>query len=157
MGPRQTPFGRLVDRLAPLITGVTRAHVALYRRTGGKVGHSIPGMPGMLLLDHVGAKSGAPRTTPLLYFTDGDDLVVVASKGGHPKNPAWFHNLRAHPDTSVQVRDEVRPVHARVATDAERARLWPRALETYPPFAGYQERADEVGRTIPFVVLVRRP
>ena len=57
------------------------------------------------------------RTTPLLYFVDPenpDDLVVVASYGGHPRHPAWFHNLRAHPDTTVQVRDEVRPVHARV-------------------------------------------
>lgn len=152
-------FGSALDRLAPVVGAVTRAHIALYRRTGGRVGHSAPGMPTMLLLDHVGARSGVPRTTPLLYFThpdDPDDLVVVASYGGHPRHPAWFHNLRAHPDTTVQVRDEVRPVHARVAEDAERARLWPAAIATYRPYAGYQRRADEVGRTIPFVVLTRR-
>jgi F420H(2)-dependent quinone reductase len=116
-------------------------------------------MPTMLLLDHVGARSGRLRTTPLLYFVDPenpDDLVIVASYGGYPRHPAWFHNLRAHPDTTVQVRDEVRPVHARVATDAERARLWPAATATYSSYAGYQQRADEVGRTIPFVILTRR-
>ncbi|MHC1561942.1 nitroreductase/quinone reductase family protein [Actinomycetospora sp. C-140] len=149
-------FGRILDRLAPVVNAVTRAHIALYRRTGGRLGHSLPGMPTMLLLDHVGARSGTPRTTPLLYFThpdDPDDVVIVASYGGHPRHPAWFHNLRAHPDTTAQVRDEVRPVHARVADDAERERLWPAALATYGPFAGYRRRADEVGRTIPFVVL----
>lgn len=152
-------LGRVLDRATPLVSAATRAHVALYRRTGGRLGHRVPGMPTMLLLDHVGARSGRPRTTPLLYLADPaepDDLVVVASYGGHPRHPAWFHNLRAHPDTTVQVRDEVRPVHARVATAEERARLWPAALETYRPYAGYQRRADEVGRTIPFVVLTRR-
>ncbi|MFC5136615.1 nitroreductase family deazaflavin-dependent oxidoreductase [Actinomycetospora rhizophila] len=152
-------FGSALDRLAPVVGAVTRAHIALYRRTGGRVGHTAPGLPTMLLLEHVGARSGTPRTTPLLYFThpdDPDDLVIVASYGGHPRHPAWFHNLRAHPDTTVQVRDEVRPVHARVADDAERERLWPAAIATYTPYAGYQRRADEVGRTIPFVVLTRR-
>ena len=80
------------------------AHTALYKATGGRLGHTIPGVPGkMLLLDHVGAKSGTERTSPLLYVRDGEDLVVVASKGGFPKNPAWYHNLMANPDTTVQV------------------------------------------------------
>lgn len=152
-------FGRVLDRLAPVVGAVTRAHIALYRRTGGRLGHTVPGMPTMLLLDHVGAKSGQPRTTPLLYFThpdQPDDLVVVASYGGHPRHPAWFHNLRAHPDATVQVRDEVRAVRARIAGEEERERLWPAALATYRSFEGYQRRAEEVGRTIPFVVLTRR-
>lgn len=152
-------FGRVLDRLAPVVGAVTRAHIALYRRTGGRLGHTVPGMPTMLLLDHVGAKSGQPRTTPLLYFThpeDPDDVVIVASYGGHPRHPAWFHNLRAHPATTVQVRDQVIPVRARVATDAERERLWPALLRTYPSYEGYRQRADEVGRTIPFVVLEPR-
>ena len=144
-------FGRTLDRLKPVVGAVTKAHIALYRRTGGRLGHSIPGMPTMLLLDHVGARSGRPRTTPLLYFVDPDnpdDLVIVASYGGHPRHPAWFHNLVAHPDTTVQVRDEVRPVHARVATDAERARLWPAATATYSlvhgiSAAGRRGRADD--------------
>jgi F420H(2)-dependent quinone reductase len=152
-------FGRVLDRLAPVVAAVTRVHVALYRRTGGRLGHSGPGLPTVLLLDHVGARSGRLRTTPLIYFPDPedpDDLVVVASYGGHPRHPAWFHNLVAHPDTTVHVRDEVRPVHARVATDAERERLWPAAVAAYRPYAGYQRRAAEVGRTVPFVVLTRR-
>lgn len=154
-----TRFGRALDRARPLVTAVTNAHIALYRRTGGRLGHAVPGMPTMLLLDHTGAKSGRERTTPLLYTRDPDHperLVIVASYGGHPRHPAWFHNLRAHPDTAVQVRDQVIPVRARVATDAERERLWPALLRTYPSYAGYQQRADEVGRTIPFVVLEPR-
>src|SRR3712207_6091251 len=97
-----------------------KAHAIAYRATRGIVGHRVPGLAPMLLLDHVGAKSGKKRTTPLLYIRDGDDLVIVASKGGHPKHPGWYHNLRANPDTVVQVGSERRPVRARVATAAER-------------------------------------
>jgi hypothetical protein len=68
-------------------------HTALYKASGGRLGHTIPGVPGkMLLLDHVGAKSGTKRTSPLLYVRDGEDVLVVASKGGFPKHPAWYHN-----------------------------------------------------------------
>jgi len=108
----------------------------------------------MLLLDHVGAKSGTKRTSPLLYIRDGDDLVIVASKGGYPKNPAWFHNLRANPDTTVQVGSERRPVHARVANAEERARLWARVVDAYGTYEDYQHRT---GREIPLVILERRP
>lgn len=149
-------FGSVFDRLAPLISAATRAHVALYRWTGGRIGHTAPGAPTMLLLDHVGARSGTARTTPLLYLPDGDDVVIVASAGGHPRHPAWLHNLRAHPETTVQVRDELRPVRAREADADERSRLWPRLDAMYGPFASYRRRAEEVGRTIPLVVLERR-
>src|SRR6185503_4920704 len=81
----------------------TQAHVLGYRASRGLVGHRVPGLPPMLLLDHVGAKSGKHRTIPLVYLRDGDDIVIVASKGGHPRHPSWFHNLRANPDTTVQV------------------------------------------------------
>jgi deazaflavin-dependent oxidoreductase (nitroreductase family) len=91
----------------------------------------------------------------LVYVEDGDDLVIVASKGGHPKHPAWFHNLVANPDTIVQVGSRRRAVHARVATADERTRLWPMAVDTYGGYAGYQERT---GREIPLVILEpRRP
>lgn len=150
-------FGSLFDRLAPLVTAATNAHVALYRLTGGRIGHTVPGAPTMLLLDHEGARSGRRRTTPLLYLPDGEDVVIVASVGGHPRHPAWLHNLRAHPDTTVQVRDEVRPVRAREADEDERARLWPRLDAMYGPFVSYRQRADEAGRTIPLVVLEPRP
>src|SRR5437868_6483561 len=83
--------------------------------SGGRIGHRVPGAPPMLLLDNVGAKSGIRRTTPLVYFKDGQNLVIVASKGGNPRHPAWFHNLRVNPETTVQVGTERRAVHARVA------------------------------------------
>jgi F420H(2)-dependent quinone reductase len=131
------------------------AHTFLYQRTGGRLGHSVPGVPGkMLLLDHVGAKSGAKRTSPLLYVRDGDDIVVVASKGGFPKHPAWYHNLIANPDTTVQIGSEHRPVHARVATPEERDRLWALAVKAYHGYEDYAARSK--GREIPLVVLEPR-
>ncbi len=126
-------------------------HTLLYRASDGRIGHTAPGYPTMLLLDHVGAKSGTRRTSPLLYFKDGDDVVLVASKGGFPKNPAWFHNLMANPDTIVQIGSERRAVHARRASAEERERLWPLALKQYRGYAEYQERSK--GREIPLVVL----
>jgi deazaflavin-dependent oxidoreductase (nitroreductase family) len=137
----------------PVIQKVFDGHMLLYRASGGRVGHHLPGAPPMLLLDHVGAKSGRKRTSPLGYFTDGDDPVIVASKGGHPRHPAWYHNLMANPDTTIQLGTEKREVHARPANPDERARLWPKAVETYRGYGGYQERTD---RVIPLVILERR-
>jgi deazaflavin-dependent oxidoreductase (nitroreductase family) len=129
--------------------------VLAYRASGGRVGHRVPGLAtGMLLLDHVGARSGTRRTSPLLYLADGDDLVIVASKGGHPRNPAWFHNLRANPETTAQVGPERRRVRARVAGAAERERLWPRLTRVYPPYRDYQRHSGE--RQIPLVILEPR-
>jgi F420H(2)-dependent quinone reductase len=128
-------------------------HTAAYRLTGGVIGHRFPGAPPSLLLDHVGAKSDTKRTTPLTYLRDGDNFVIVASKGGYPKNPGWFYNLRAHPDTTIQVGSRRRPVRARVATPEERARLWPKVVDLYSGYAGYQERT---GREIPLVILEPR-
>lgn len=141
------------DRNWPLLLRVAGAHTALYRATGGRIGHRIPGSPPMLLLDHVGAKSGVKRTTPLVYTADGRNLVLVASKGGYPKNPAWYHNLMAHPETTVQVGPERRNVTARVATPEERPRLWKQAVATYSGFEGYRRRTE---REIPLVVLEPR-
>ena len=90
---------------------------------------------------------------PLLYIEDGENVVIVASKGGHPKHPAWFHNLRANPDTTVQVGPELRAVHARVAGPDERARLWPKAVAAYGDYSRYQQRT---GREIPLLILERR-
>lgn len=128
-------------------------HALVYQATGGRVGHRLPGIPPMLLLDHVGAKSGKVRTAPLIYVEDGPNLVVVASKGGYPRNPAWFHNLRAHPETTVRVGSERRGVRAKVATAKQRQRLWPKAVSVYGTYADYQERTD---RKIPLVILEPR-
>jgi deazaflavin-dependent oxidoreductase (nitroreductase family) len=144
----------LADRTWPLLRRVMGGHSLIYRASGGLVGHRFGGLiPPTLLLEHVGARSGVKRTSPLSYTRDGDDLVLVASKGGYPKNPAWFHNLRANPDTFVQVARERRAVRARVATPEERKRLWPKVVETYGGYAGYQERTS---REIPLVILERR-
>ena len=131
-----------------------RAHVAIYRATNGRLGHHIPGVPPMLLLDHIGAKSGKRRTAALVYLEDGPNLAIIASKGGYPKHPAWFHNLMENPDVAVQVGRQRRKVRARVATPEERARLWPRAVKAWPGYRSYQERTD---REIPVVVLEPRP
>src|SRR4051794_28969660 len=145
---------KLADRSWPVLGRLMDGHMYIYRATHGLIGHTGPGLPAMLLLDHVGAKSGTKRTAPLLYIKDGDDLVIVASKGGYPKHPAWFHNLKANPDTTVQVGRERRKVHAREATEEERKRLWPKAIASYKGYREYQERSK--GRTIPLVILERR-
>ena len=105
----------------------------------------------MLLLDHVGAKSGTRRTSPLLYIEDGEDLVIVASKGGYPRHPGWFHTC-AHPETTVQVGWSGE-VHACVATPEEHSRLRPRVCEELRRLRDYQKRTE---REIPLVILEPR-
>jgi deazaflavin-dependent oxidoreductase (nitroreductase family) len=134
-------------------TMVTRLNTWIYRVSGGRLAGSLDRAP-VLLLHHVGRKSGEERVAPLLYLPDGDDMVIVASYGGAPKNPAWYHNLRAKPETIVEVGRERRPVTAHVATDQERERLWPAVLELYPAYGDYQRRTE---RTIPLIVLKSRP
>ena len=133
-----------------------RIHAAIYRRSGGRIGGHLPRFPAarVLLLDHTGAKSGIKRTSPVMYHQEGDVVVVAASKAGQPTNPAWFHNLMAHPETAVQIGPEVRQVHARVATDEERTRLWPKFVAFYPGYEAFQRRAKD--RKIPLVVLEPR-
>jgi deazaflavin-dependent oxidoreductase (nitroreductase family) len=124
-------------------------HVPLYKLTGGIIGHRI-GKLTTLLLTTTGAKSGLPRTLGLNYRRDGDNFVIVASKGGATKHPLWYRNLLANPECEVQVgRQKVRR-RARTATAAERPRLWALMLENYKPYKHYQESTD---REIPVVIL----
>jgi F420H(2)-dependent quinone reductase len=146
-------LNRWVEGNWALLGRLTGGHTAVYRMSGGLIGHRFPGTPPMLLLDHVGAKSGTKRTSPLVYVEDGEKVVLVASKGGYPKNPAWFHNLLAHPDTSVQIGSRRRQVHARKAKPQERKRLWPKVLQVYGGYADYQRRTE---REIPLVILEPR-
>lgn len=134
-------------------TAITAVNAKAYRLSGGRVGGTFDSAP-VLLLHHVGRKSGEPRVAPVIYLHDGDDLVVVASYGGAPKHPAWFHNLKAAPETVIEVGREHRPVMAHVATPEERARLWPKVVGMYPAFTDYQARTG--GREIPLVILKRR-
>lgn len=132
-----------------LVNAMVNANVALYRRTNGRMGNKVKGAP-VLLLDHVGRKSGKQRTAPVLYLLDGDDVVVVASRGGSDATPAWWLNLQAHPTTEVQIGAERRSVVARQATREEKDRLWPRLLEMFPDYGAYQSRT---AREIPVVIL----
>jgi deazaflavin-dependent oxidoreductase (nitroreductase family) len=147
---RGMDYMRVADRVWPITRRLIKGHTAVYRATGGLIGQRILGGPPMLLLDHIGAKSGTKRTSPLAYVQDGDDIVLIASKGGHPKHPGWYHNLRANPDTTIQVGSKRRAVRARVANDTERGRLWPKVVERYGGYSDYQERTD---RKIPLVIL----
>ena len=143
----------LADRSWPVLRRLMGGHAAIYRATNGRIGHRFPGSPPVLLVDHVGAKSGTKRTSPLVYARDGDNVILVASKGGYPKHPAWFHNLMANPDTQIQVGSSRREVHARVADAEERKRLWPKVVEVYAGYDDYQRRTD---REIPLVILEPR-
>jgi deazaflavin-dependent oxidoreductase (nitroreductase family) len=143
-----------------VIRAMARAQVKVFRLTNGRIGSKWRIGAGFrkpvptLLLDHVGRKSGTTYTTPLLYLEDGPNLVIVASQGGLPKNPQWYPNLVAAPDTTVRVRKEgVRRVRARTADPAERAELWPRLVELYADFAKYAKWTD---REIPIVLLEPR-
>jgi F420H(2)-dependent quinone reductase len=103
-----------------------------------------------VLVDHVGRKSGKQRTTPLLYIADGDDVVIVASKGGSHKHPAWWLNLREMDETQIQVGAERRRVSVRQATPEEKDRLWPRLVDVWSDYDRYQQRTE---REIPLAVL----
>jgi deazaflavin-dependent oxidoreductase (nitroreductase family) len=127
-------------------------HVRVYQETDGERGYHWRGTT-ILLLTTVGRTSGEQRTTPLIHRTDGDRWVVVASKGGAPKNPDWFENLLANPDVSLQVLAETVPVRASTAEGEERARLWSMMTEVWPAYDHYQTKTE---RQIPIVVLSRR-
>ncbi len=113
-----------------------------------------PGQP-ILVLEHRGAKSGQKRRTPLLYATDGDDVILIGSAGGAPRHPAWVHNLRAYPRVKVYLRGRSGDFISREAKGEERERLWRKATAIYPGYDTYKERA--VGREIPVVVLSPTP
>jgi deazaflavin-dependent oxidoreductase (nitroreductase family) len=144
-----------MNRLVELVFGpLLTVHQWLYEHSDGRIGATLGGRP-MLLLRTVGRRSGQPRTAALLYVRDGDAYVVIASKGGSPRHPGWFHNLTAQPDVEIQVGRERIPVHARVAEGQERSRLWARADEVNQgQYAVYQSRTR---RVIPVVVLEPMP
>lgn len=122
-----------------------------FRANGGKVGGMFADRP-MMILTTTGAKSGQPRTIPLVYTTDGNRYVIIASKGGAPTNPDWYYNLLANPAATVEVGTETFPAQASVASGAERERLYAAQAELMPAFADYQKNTP---REIPVIVLER--
>ena len=126
-------------------------HQTMLRLSGGRLGDRLMNMP-VLELTTIGAKTGQKRTSVLTTpLSDGDSIVVVASRGGDPQNPAWFHNVKAHPDVEVTFPGKApERRRARVATPEERARLWPQVVAKYSGYGDYQKRAT---REIPLVLL----
>jgi deazaflavin-dependent oxidoreductase (nitroreductase family) len=153
-----SPMKRLATKLASsklgslyIMTVSSKIDPLLLKRTDGRWSTMV-GQP-VLLLKHTGAKSGAPRETPLVYAVDGDNIILIASKGGMPKNPAWYHNLIAHPECDVIAKNRSGRYRVTEATGAERDRLWELALDVYQGYDTYQARAG--GRVIPVLVLSR--
>jgi len=128
-----------------------KAIIAEFRANGGKVGGQFAGAT-LLLLHTTGAKSGQERVNPVVYTTDGDRLVVIASKAGAPTNPDWYHNLVANPQVTVEVNTEQFQAQATVAAEPERTRLYNQMAAAMPGFAEYQRKTT---RVIPVVVLTR--
>jgi deazaflavin-dependent oxidoreductase (nitroreductase family) len=126
-----------------------RAIIDEFRANEGKVGGQFEGAP-ILLLHTLGAKSGQPRVNPVLYQQGESGYAVFASYAGAPKNPAWYHNLLAHPEAKIEVGTDTVPVTARVTEGAERGRIWEQLKHDYPGFAEYEAKTD---REIPVIVL----
>ncbi len=131
-------------------------HNAIYQKTGGRIGHRIPGLPPSLLLHSTGAKTGKPRTTALTYARDGGTYLIVASMGGAPRSPGWYHNLKAHPDAEINVGPKRFGVtaHPVLPDDPEYARLW--QIVNQHNANRYQAYQRRTSRPIPIVVLTRR-
>jgi F420H(2)-dependent quinone reductase len=130
----------------------TGLHAAAYRLSRGRIGGRFMDAP-VVLVESIGRRSGKRRTHPLMCGEDGDNLVIVASKGGIDAHPAWYLNLMANPETTAHWRGERRRVRAREAEGAERERLWEKMVGVYRPYASYQRRTE---RRIPIVVLEPR-
>jgi len=148
------PWTRTQERLvSPIIRVMTLLNVWAYRLTGGRVGGTfLQGAP-VCLVTVKGKRSGTLRTVALLYLAAGDDVVLVASKGGMSHHPAWYHNMIANPDVEVQIGSTTRRMRARRASSAEKAALWPRLIAMYRDYDDYQARTT---REIPVMILSPR-
>lgn len=149
----------MTTKIDPATPGWQQRHVELYLKSNGAEGHVIdlgrPGVPEVncLLLQTIGRKSKEPKTTPLIYGDDANGFVIVASKGGAPNHPAWFLNLRDHPEVRFQVVDRKYRGVARITSGVERERLFRMMAGLFPPYDSYQAKT---AREIPVVVLEPR-
>ncbi len=130
---------------------MNRKVIAEFRENGGKAGGMFEGYP-LVLVHHVGAKSGTARVTPLVPYVEGDRLFIFASKGGSPEHPSWFHNLVANPKTEVEYGADRFPVEVRVLAGAERDEVYAKQIAAQPQFKDYENNTD---RVIPVIELVR--
>jgi F420H(2)-dependent quinone reductase len=148
---RLPPWTPTQERLASVVVRLmTAANVWIYRLSGGRLGGTfLRGAP-VCLVTTRGKRSGQLRTVALLYVADGDDIVLVASKGGMSHHPAWYHNMLAHPEVEVQIGAITRPMRARQASDVEKAALWPKLVAMYRDYDDYQARTT---RNIPVMIL----
>lgn len=125
-------------------------HQTVHKLSGGRLGNKVMGMP-VLMLTVKGRKSGQPRTVALTApIRDGDQVIVVASKGGDARDPEWFKNLLVNPEVEMDLDGQRRSMRARAANADERAELWPRIVASYKGYGQYQSKAD---REIPVVIL----
>jgi deazaflavin-dependent oxidoreductase (nitroreductase family) len=127
-------------------------HIDRYVETDGEVGYEWENGTTILLLTTTGAKTGQERVAPLIFVERDGVPAIVASKGGAPEPPAWYVNLRAHPEVTVQIKGEVFPARARTATPEEKPQWWDLAVSAWPAYADYQRKTD---REIPIVLLER--
>jgi deazaflavin-dependent oxidoreductase (nitroreductase family) len=123
----------------------TRINVFVYKLSGGRLMDELSGMP-IVLVKMTGARSGKTIEIPLMHVPHEKGFILVASQGGAPKNPAWYHNLVKHPEIEIRFRGETRRLTARRVDDEEKAKLWPICVEYYPPYEEYQQRTE---RNIP--------
>jgi deazaflavin-dependent oxidoreductase (nitroreductase family) len=155
MKTKAKPKGLDKPSTLTIIRRMSRWHTTLYRISGGRIGKNwrvgsaarkaVP----VCLLTTTGAKSGLPRTAPLCFMPDGDNVVVVASQGGTAHNPQWYRNLLADPAVTVRIGRRERAMQARPASSDERATLWPRLVDVYHDYANYQSWTE---REIPVVI-----
>lgn len=154
-GPRMAskPKGLDSDAVKVLLKYAAKANVAVFKASRGRLLGSFPGQGHRVpicVLTHTGRKTGNRRETPLICLADADRLVVVASQGGRPHDPAWYLNITANPEVEVLTREGRRAMRARTADAAERTALWPRLVSLYADYASYQSWCP---REIPVVVL----
>lgn len=145
------PFTANEERIGSFVVKLmSNLNTAVYRLTGGRIGgRFLRGAP-VFLVTTIGRKSGQPRTSPLLYLKEGDDYVIVASKGGMSHHPLWYRNIEANPEVEIEMGRERFKARARRASDEEKKALWPKLVAMYPDYDDYQARTE---RNIPVVIL----
>ena len=135
-----------MNEYIPSPTRWVAKHVELYEGSGGTEGSTLNGLP-VIIVTNRGWKTGAIRKTPLMRVVDGSNYILVASIGGAPKHPLWYHNLKADPNVEIRDGTEVYSMRVREVVDSsEKQRLWAIAVEAFPPYQDYQQRTD---RAIP--------